>query len=46
MIKYYADFVSSSNEGCFMEHPINGQTFPNLFLPILEVNRVKNIKTS
>ena len=43
MVKYYADFVGSSNDMCFTEHSENGQTFPVCFFPLLEVNKVKYI---
>ena len=42
MSKYYAEFVGSSNQLCFTEHSENGKTFPNLFLPLLAVKKVKN----
>ena len=44
MIKYYADFVGSSKDICLTEPSENGQTFPSLFLPLLAVNKVKNIE--
>ena len=46
MIKYYADFVGSSNDMCLTEPSENGQTFPSLFLPLLAVSKVKNIEVT
>ena len=46
MVSFYADFVGSFNNMCFTEHSENDQTFPSLFLPLLEVNKVKNIKVA
>ena len=46
IVKYYADFVGSSRDMFFTEHSENDQTFPNLFLPLLEVNKVKIIKVT
>ena len=44
MVKYYADFAGYSNDICFTEHGENGQTFPSLLFPLLEINKVKHIK--